>query len=190
MLLVNFECYSQEHLDSVLESEGEIVQNYFCIVDKDAEIIQVHDISPEHSTELTLSNREYRIINLSGMIETEEDKEDIALRALRQSEVAKMKSNYYSYLVSEEYLTNKKQERSIYDFDYVLQVSVGDLCKLFRLDPLERLEDKRLACCKCLRINTPDPQYAVYELTYNESISRFSDPENGIATGFGIFHLN
>ena len=122
MLLVNFECHSQKHFDSVLKSHGEIVDNYFCIVDKVEEIIQVHDIQTENleMNKLILSDREYRIIDLSGMMESEEDKEDVALRGLRQSEVTKMKSSYYSYLVSPKYKEKIRESKSIYDFDHVL----------------------------------------------------------------------
>ena len=69
-------------------------------------------------------------------------------------------------------------------------MTIGDFCKLYRLDPLVRLQDDRLACFKCCGINKVDPQHAVYELTYKEDISRFSDPERGIFTGFGICKLN
>ena len=87
------------------------------------------------------------------MLETEEDKEEVALRALRQSEVTKIKSCYYSYLVSSNYKEKKKETKSIYDFDNVLQVTVRDFCKLYRLDPLANLEDKRWPCFRCCRVN-------------------------------------
>ena len=76
MLLVNFECYSEKHLESVLESEGEICGSYFCLVDRDEEAVSVYNIMPENLevNKLTLSQDECRQIDLSGMMETEEDK--------------------------------------------------------------------------------------------------------------------
>ena len=85
MLLVNFECYSQEHLKSVLETEGEICGNFFCIVNRDNETIEVHDIMPDNleKDKLILSKTLCRLVDLSGMMETEEDKDYVCLRALR-----------------------------------------------------------------------------------------------------------
>ena len=57
MLLVNFECYSEEHLQSMLETEAEICGNFFCIVNRDEETIEVYDIMPYNleNDKLTLS---------------------------------------------------------------------------------------------------------------------------------------
>ena len=69
-------------------------------------------------------------------------------------------------------------------------MTVRDLCKLYRLDPLEKIKDNRLPCFKFFGVNEPDPRHAVLELMYFEGISRFADPESGIFTGFGISQLD
>ena len=69
-------------------------------------------------------------------------------------------------------------------------MTIRDQCKLYRLDPLEKLQDNRLACFKSIKINQADPKHAVYELMYNENISQYSDAENGIFTGFGVSNMN
>ena len=68
----------------MLNTESELCGNYFCIVDKEKMEIQVHDIMLENMelNKLILSKSKWRIIDLSGQIQTDEDKDNIVLRAL------------------------------------------------------------------------------------------------------------